>query len=175
MIAEKYRRYVWYRLARTAPTAGSRRAALRRLSFVEIDDGAYVGPSVTLTPIGGDTPERTLLTVGERATISPNVTLLCSMHPEAARIPGEYGERAPISVGADAWIGADVTILGGVTIGDGAIVGAGAVVTRDVPPRTVVAGVPAEPIETHDDGDESVAGDGAHDSVDEPVDAVEPS
>ncbi|AGB17436.1 acyltransferase family protein [Halovivax ruber XH-70] len=146
MIGEKYRRYLWYRLARTAPTAGSRRAALGRLSFVEVGSSVYVGPTVTITPIGGDTPERTLLSLGDRSTISPNVTLLCSMHPEQAQVPGEYGERSPIDVGADAWVGADVTILGGVTIGEQAIVGAGAVVTEDVPPRTVVAGVPAEPI-----------------------------
>ena len=42
------------------------------------------------------------------------------------------------------WLGARVTICPGVTIGEGAIVGAGAVVTKDVPPRTVVAGVPAK-------------------------------
>ena len=44
------------------------------------------------------------------------------------------------------WLGARVTICPGVTIGEGAIVGAGAVVTKDVPPRTVVAGVPAKVI-----------------------------
>ena len=44
------------------------------------------------------------------------------------------------------WLGARVTICPGVTIGEGAIVGAGAVVTKDVPPCTVVAGVPAKVI-----------------------------
>ncbi|MCU4742808.1 acyltransferase [Natronoglomus mannanivorans] len=66
------------------------------------------------------------------------------MHPEDAKIPGNYGERSPIIVNEDAWIGADATILGGTTIGEQAIVGAGAVVTEDVPPRTVVGGVPAK-------------------------------
>jgi len=45
-----------------------------------------------------------------------------------------------------AWIGAGAIILPNVTIGERAVVGAGAVVTRDVPPYTVVAGVPAREI-----------------------------
>lgn len=51
-----------------------------------------------------------------------------------------------ISIGQDVWIGAHVTILRGVTIGDGAVVAAGSVVRDDVPPRTLVAGVPARPV-----------------------------
>jgi acetyltransferase-like isoleucine patch superfamily enzyme len=50
---------------------------------------------------------------------------------------------APIVVGRNVWIGAGATVLQGVTIGDDAVVAAGAVVTRDVPPRVLVAGVPA--------------------------------
>jgi len=49
----------------------------------------------------------------------------------------------PIHVGPQAAIGSGALILGGVNVGEGALVGAGAVVTRDVPPRAVVAGVPA--------------------------------
>lgn len=44
------------------------------------------------------------------------------------------------------WIGYEAVILAGVTIGDGAIIGARAVVTKDVPPYTIVGGVPAKPI-----------------------------
>ena len=50
---------------------------------------------------------------------------------------------APISIGKDVWIGRGSCILPGVTIGDGAIIGANSVVTRNVPPRTLVAGAPA--------------------------------
>lgn len=52
----------------------------------------------------------------------------------------------PIVIGSEVWIGRGVAVLAGVTIGDRATVGANAVVTRDVPPDTVVAGVPAVPI-----------------------------
>ena len=44
------------------------------------------------------------------------------------------------------WIGYEAVILSGVTIGDGAIIGARAVATRDIPPYTIAAGVPAKPI-----------------------------
>jgi len=53
----------------------------------------------------------------------------------------------PIRIGANVWIGRGVTVLGGVSIEDGAVVGANAVVTRDVPAGSVVAGVPARPLE----------------------------
>lgn len=53
---------------------------------------------------------------------------------------------APVRLGKNVWVGAHATILAGVTIGDNAVIAAGAVVTRDVPPDTVVGGVPARVI-----------------------------
>ena len=57
-----------------------------------------------------------------------------------------WENRGDISIGNDVWIGYEAVILSGVTIGDGAIVAARSVVTRDVPPYTIVGGVPARPI-----------------------------
>jgi acetyltransferase-like isoleucine patch superfamily enzyme len=55
-------------------------------------------------------------------------------------------ELQPIVIEDDVWIGSHVAILKGVRLGHGCIVAAGAVVTADVPPFTVVGGVPARPI-----------------------------
>ena len=57
-----------------------------------------------------------------------------------------WDKKGDIIIGNDVWIGYEALIMSGVTIGDGAIIGARAVVTKDVPPYTIVAGVPAKPI-----------------------------
>ena len=57
-------------------------------------------------------------------------------------------KKGPIILHNDVWLGAGVRVLKGVTIGEGAVVGAGSVVTHDVPPRAIVAGVPARVIRT---------------------------
>lgn len=62
----------------------------------------------------------------------------------------------PIVVGSNVYVGINCTILPGVTIGDDVIVGAGSLVNRDVPSRTVVAGVPAKPVRTLDEYVEKV-------------------
>lgn len=57
-----------------------------------------------------------------------------------------WDNKGDIVVGNDVWIGFEAVILAGVKIGDGAIIGARAVVTKDVPPYTIVGGVPAKTI-----------------------------
>lgn len=61
-------------------------------------------------------------------------------------ITSAWDHKGDIVVGNDVWIGYEAVILSGVTIGDGAIIGTRAVVTKDVPPYTIVGGVPAKPI-----------------------------
>ena len=63
-----------------------------------------------------------------------------------SNITDAWDNKGNIIIGNDVWIGYEAVILSGVTIGDGAIVGARAVVTKDVPPYTLVGGVPAKAI-----------------------------
>ncbi|MEY8232011.1 CatB-related O-acetyltransferase [Oscillospiraceae bacterium 50-16] len=67
---------------------------------------------------------------------------------DVERIPEAWDNRGDIVIGNDVWIGYEAVVLAGVTIGDGAVIGTRAVVTRDVPPYTIVGGVPAKLIRT---------------------------
>ena len=58
----------------------------------------------------------------------------------------QWRRSHPVKIGHDVWVGHGAIVLPGVVIGAGAAIGAGAVVTKDVPPFTVAAGVPAQPI-----------------------------
>lgn len=61
-------------------------------------------------------------------------------------VTSAWDHKGDIVIGNDVWIGYEAVIMAGVTIGDGAIIGARAVVTKDVPPYTIVGGVPARDI-----------------------------
>lgn len=71
-------------------------------------------------------------------------------------VASSWDNKGNIIIGSDVWIGYEAVILAGVTIGDGAIIGSRAVVTKDVPPYTIVGGIPAKPIRKRFD-DETIS------------------
>ena len=85
--------------------------------------------------------------IGDYVRIGPHVNLLASNRiykdPNIPIMKQGHTENG-ITVGNDVWIGAGSNILDGVRIGDGSIVAAGAVVNKDVPPYSIVGGVPAK-------------------------------
>lgn len=68
------------------------------------------------------------------------------LETDTASIAEAWDNKGDIVIGNDVWIGYEAVILAGVTIGDGAVIAARGVVTKDVPPYTIVGGVPAAPI-----------------------------
>lgn len=94
------------------------------------------------------------ITIGDHVLLGPRVSIYTSNHaldPEE-RAAGACVAR-PVVIGDRVWIGGGTTINPGVTIGDGAVIGSGSVITRDVPARTVAAGVPARVIREITDAD----------------------
>ncbi|MEH3075570.1 MAG: sugar O-acetyltransferase [Quadrisphaera sp.] len=84
------------------------------------------------------------ITIGQDCQVGPNVQLLTPTHPLEPQPRRDRLEAArPITIGDNVWIGGGAIILPGVDVGDDSVIGAGAVVTRDVAPRTLVAGNPA--------------------------------
>jgi acetyltransferase-like isoleucine patch superfamily enzyme len=81
------------------------------------------------------------VSIGDDVAISENVTFRDSDNHVIEGSPSPV--TAPITIGNHVWIGVNATILKGVTVGDGAIIAANSLVNRDVPPATLVAGVPA--------------------------------
>ena len=83
------------------------------------------------------------INIADQVMIAHKVNLVTAGHPVEPDKRRAYITAEPISVDTNVWIGAAATILAGVNIGADAVVAAGAVVTHDVPPATLVAGVPA--------------------------------
>lgn len=117
------------------------RPAMLRACGCRVGHEVYVGEDLIIV----DEPrDWGMITIGDRAAISPRVTLVVSSRPNASRIgPYVSVKHAPITIGADAWLGTGVVVLPGITVGEGAVVGSNSVVTKDVEPYTIVSGAPA--------------------------------
>ncbi len=117
-------------------------------AFIRIGRDSLIGEMNVLRGQGG-------ITVGDRVYTAPLVQMLAVNHvyDDPTRPMVEQGITAEgITVEDDVWIGAGAIITDGVRIGRGAVVAAGAVVTADVPPHTVVGGVPARPLKQIESG-----------------------
>ena len=114
-------------------------------TFVEIQKNAFVGKNCKIS-------SHTFICEGvhieDNVFIGHNVTFINDKFPRSVNLNGEMQTENDWNVvetfiKKGATVGSSATILCGITIGENSIVGAGAVVTKDVPPNTMVAGVPA--------------------------------
>ena len=117
-------------------------------TFVEIQKNATIGKNCKIS-------SHTFICEGvfieDNVFVGHNVTFINDKHPRSVNEEGTMQSESnweviETFVKKGASIGSSSTILCGVTVGENAIVGAGAVVTKNVPPNTIVAGVPAKVI-----------------------------
>ncbi|HJR15579.1 MAG TPA: acyltransferase [Gemmatimonadales bacterium] len=120
------------------------RVSLLRLCGFTIGRDVYIADDFLVVE---ELADRGNVTIGNRVSIAPRVTLVTSSHPNHSRIRGFAPlSQGPIVIEEDAWLGAGCVVLPGVRIGRGAVVGANSVVVSDVPSLHVVAGHPARTV-----------------------------
>ena len=106
---------------------------------IRVGKRVFINQCCMLMDIGG-------IDIGDDVMLGPAVRLITSGHPLDPGLRRKQILAAPISIDSNVWLGAGATVLHGVTVGRDSVVAAGAVVTRDVPPATLVAGVPARAV-----------------------------
>jgi acetyltransferase-like isoleucine patch superfamily enzyme len=103
---------------------------------IDVGRAVFIGYDCAFT---GHAP----IEIADEVMIAHKVNLITAGHPVEPHRRRACITAEPITIDQNVWIGAAATVLPGVRVGAGSVVAAGAVVTRDVPPATLVAGVPA--------------------------------
>lgn len=106
--------------------------------LLEIGDGTFINYGCSIAA-------NKLVRIGKNCNIGTYVIMMDNdfhrLEPERRY---EFPESEPIILENNVWLGARVIVLKGVTIGEGSVIGAGSVVTKDIPPRSLAAGMPAK-------------------------------
>lgn len=103
---------------------------------IRVGRRVFINQCCTIYDMGG-------VDIGDDVMVGPNVSIITTGHPLEPSRRRAYVEGKRIVIEGNVWIATGATIIGGVTVGKGSVVAAGSVVTKDVPPNSLVAGVPA--------------------------------
>lgn len=129
-------------VASSFPLNSVRVAALRLCGF-NIGNKVYIAEGLKLSMMNSQMTA--MLSIGDRVSIGPGVTIVLSSHANYSKLTGVFPPvHKDIKIGSDCWLGAGVIILPGVIMNDYSAAAAGAVVTKDVEGYTLVGGIPAK-------------------------------
>ncbi len=109
---------------------------------ISLGKNVFINHGCSFLDLGG-------ITIEDDVMVGPKVNITSENHPVEVRRRKSM-VPAKVIIRKNAWIGAGATILPGVTVGENSVVAAGALVNKDVPPNSVVAGVPAKVIKQLD-------------------------
>ena len=129
--------YLFQLISYIVPFSGLR-ITLHRWRGVKIGKQVHIGPKVTIDDVYPN-----FVFIEDGVSLAGQIFILTHNKPLEYHKHLSEAFLGPVIIKKNAWIAIGVIILPGVTIGEGAIVASGAVVTRDVPPNTMVGGVPA--------------------------------
>lgn len=127
-------------ISRIVPYSGIR-ISLQRMRGVKIGKNTHIGPMVTIDDVYPN-----FVIIEDGVSLAGQIFILTHNKPLDYHKYLSEAFLGPVIIKKNAWIAIGVIILPGVTIGEGAIVASGAVVTKDVPPNTMVGGIPAKVI-----------------------------
>jgi acetyltransferase-like isoleucine patch superfamily enzyme len=112
------------------------------------EEGARLEAGADFFMTGGTLCAAERIIIGNHVSVGANTIIVDTdfhpLDPDLRRLSPAEAKSAPVVIEDNAFIGMNCLVLKGVTIGQDSVVGAGSVVTRDVPPRTIVAGNPAK-------------------------------
>lgn len=109
---------------------------------ISLGKNVFINHACSFLDLGG-------ITIEDDVMIGPRVSITSENHPTDIETRKSMVPSS-VLIKKNVWIGASATILPGVTVGENSVVAAGALVNKDVPPNTVVAGVPAKVIKQLD-------------------------
>ena len=136
-----------YYYSKIFKSCGAKRPFINRHVVFSCPQNIECGTNVTINPQCYFAAKGGII-IGDHVTLSAGAKILSSSLKVENGIIQKRHVHKPVRLEERVWVGAGAMICPGVSIGANSIIAAGAVVTKDIPPNTIAAGIPAKPIRT---------------------------